>query len=91
MQEITPELIPTEFLPHFEPLLNLIHAQQALQYPYRCSGGSSHYYEAMYSDAYASMETVMSAAVKHGNALQEELDTMALGSVDTLMKVVKGS
>lgn len=93
MQDILPEPRPREFTPHLDPLLNLIQAQQTVTYPPNLPAGSSRYYEAMYTGGYASMETVMSAAVKHGRALQQALDkdSMALGSVDTLMEVVKGS
>lgn len=93
MGDILPEPRPREFTPHLDPLFNLIHAQQTVTYPSNHPAGSSRYYEAMYTGGYSSMETVMSAAVKHGKALQHALDKdiMALGSVDTLMEVVKGS
>lgn len=94
MLEMFDSEIPAgEFLPHLDPLLTLIRAQQALEYPNDTDypSGSSRYYEAMYTRGYSAMETIMSAAVIHGKALQQEVekDNIALGSVETLMEVVK--
>ena len=67
--------------------LNLIRAQQAADY-----GHTSGYYNDTYNGGYSSLETVMSAAMEHGTALQHalQLDQLAVESIDDLMKVVKG-
>jgi hypothetical protein len=91
MAEIFPMPYPSTCSSTLDRIWNLCCVQQGLLFqdcylPDRFS----HYYDDIYSGAYSTLETVMSAAEEKSATLRqaEQTDEMALHSVDDLMKVV---